>query len=261
MDPAQILQNVIRLRAAVQSSNYNFARQMRQFGAKFKFTGSAQELSRLDEEANSGFEIAKEYKNTKPEQVKKTYAEAQEWVQNVIACSRGRELPGNFNNAVISQLFLELSDRWKSLATAHVERIAELCSRFVQNVVSFLACEDVCANMKSFISEEIDRRTVRASGELDKLLKDQKKHIITYDPSYSERVQKMRARKQKAEVEKTMLRHQQGGFDLHGQTSITIDPKGFAASVASANSEMNMEKHSASDALICATAYYEVGAP
>ncbi|GAB7342218.1 hypothetical protein MBLNU457_g0464t1 [Dothideomycetes sp. NU457] len=258
LNPAQILHNVVRLRAAVQSSNLQFANQMHQIGAKFEFTGSAQEFSRLDEDANSGFNLAKEYKTTKPEQSKKTYAEAQAWVQSIIACTRGRELPGNFNNAVISELFLQLSERWNSLATAHVERIADLCSRFVQNVISYLACEDVCANMKSFIGDELDRRTGRASDELDKLLNDQKSHPITYNPNYSKSVQKMRARKQNNHMERFVLKNQSGGFDLHGQTSVTIDPKGLAASFAAYYSEMNMEKHSASDALICAMAYYEV---
>jgi len=233
LSPTHILQHVNRLRAAVQYSNHNFSHQMRRFGAKFKITDAPREFARLNEDADTNFSLAQEYKDAMPDQTKKTYLQARQWVEDVIACSSGRELPGSFNTSVISQLFQELSNRWKILATLHVKRVANICLRFVREAVSRLACPDVYKNMKTFLSEKMQDRTDRAIAELEKLMYDQKKHPITYDPGYTNLVQEMRMRKQSAETQLFMQNGQSAGYEVR-------------------------EDFSASDALICAIAYYKV---
>lgn len=220
LSSACILDNVIRLRAAVQYSNHNFSHQMRRSEAKLKFTDAPKEFARLDEDADHVFVLAAEYKN-RPDQTKMNYSEARQWVDNITACSSGRESPGSFNTSVMSQIFQELSLRWEPLAEHHVELVADICLRFVRQVVSKLACPDVYDNMKAFLTEKMEVRKNSALAELKNLVRDQKKHLITYDHLYTDLVQEMRMNRQSA------------GFEAR-------------------------DKSPATDALICAIAYYKV---
>lgn len=55
--------------------------------------------------------------------------------------SRGRELPGNYNNVLLTDLFHQQSQKPPSIAAAHVKEIARCIKTFVGKAVDALHIE------------------------------------------------------------------------------------------------------------------------
>ena len=104
-------------------------------------------------------------------------------------------------------------------------------------------------------------RLVAAQAELAKILADKACHPITYNHYYTTTIQKMRSKGQLAKMEVIMKKNEKTTYDYQRNSSTSIDPRGLAAGLANMSVEEDMDKFSASDALMCALAYYKVSSP
>jgi hypothetical protein len=96
--------DVRRLRAIVQQENETFARLMRQMGYTYHIGPEPTDDEDLREEILSE-DQSDLLKRSSHAPVKLPYEVALKWVRQTIARNRGRELQGNYNPLVISELF------------------------------------------------------------------------------------------------------------------------------------------------------------
>ncbi|PSK54726.1 Interferon-induced GTP-binding protein Mx2 [Elsinoe australis] len=250
--------NVSRLRAAVQHANLQFASQMRQYGSKFKVVDGPPEITELEEKEAKNFHFTKYYKRAESSQLVQSHQEAVKWVRHILERSRGRELPGNFNPAIIGQLFREQSINWASLATDHVGKVATLCDSFVQKLLRSITTPDVFTKIYTNIVEpELKARSDRAHDELSKIIKDKNGDPITYNHYYTSTIQKMRAQKLERKFKDFMEKKGSTTTDLCGDRQTSFNTASLVQAMSDTVVEEDMVKFSAEDALICHLAYYK----
>ncbi|KAG8628621.1 hypothetical protein KVT40_002486 [Elsinoe batatas] len=250
--------NQVRLRAAVQFANMQFAAQMRIYGSKYKLTDRPQEVNDLDDEEHKDFKVTPIYQGVEDFQIDQSYANALKWVQGILHHGRGRELPGNFNPAVIGQLFREQSSRWSELATEHVGIIAEQCDEFAKKLLASITSEDVRTRLYSrIVGPELNARTERAMVELKRIIEDKNGDPITYNHYYTTTIQKLRAKKQEKNMKELLNNNSTGITDESGQYRQITDTAGVLQGMRHVTIEQDMDKFSAEDALICHLAYYK----
>lgn len=249
--------NMRRLRAAVQHLNLKFASQMRQYGHKYRIwagdghagTNSKQDLPEPPLE---------DYEGAKDVQEVKSRPDAIQWVKCILVRTRGRELPGNFNPLLMSQLFWEQSENWERLALEHIDRVDALCKHFVRDAINDVVVEDVSIRLQSLkLDDALKRRRANACEELQRLVEDKQRPPITYDPAYTATVQEARAQKTTAKVQALM---DQAKVDVggEGEQKQTLVNAKLLQSQLKELIEPDMDKTSAEDALDSQLAYYQV---
>ena len=107
--------------------------------------------------------------------------------------TRGRELPGNYNHALLMELFHHQSKRWKHLAANHLDDIYDNLVEFVvlaaQHVITDeLVRTDILENIQLALRD----KKKDAVAELDRLCDDERQQPITYNHYYTDNVQKSR---------------------------------------------------------------------
>ncbi|TEA14872.1 Interferon-induced GTP-binding protein Mx [Colletotrichum sidae] len=127
---------IARLRAVVQYSNANFAEEVQKRGHKYSFSMAEDEPP---EDANLDQNNASTSTSPKPLSKKESVA----WVQKMLLRSRGTELIGNFNPNLIGELFWEQSQPWEQLASSHIEKVSQLCKRFLTNLLEQKAPKEI----------------------------------------------------------------------------------------------------------------------
>jgi hypothetical protein len=111
----------------------------------------------------------------------------------VYQTTRGRELPGNCNHALLTELFHEQSKPWQGIATEHVEQIHASTVEFVDHAIAYLGIEEhVLVGIKEGIDVALRESKTKAEEELSKLCADEQEHPITYNHYYTDNVQKSR---------------------------------------------------------------------
>ncbi|KAI7233482.1 hypothetical protein KC330_g5346 [Hortaea werneckii] len=218
--------NMRRLRAVVQHFNLQFASTIRQYGHKLAIIESDSEVAAEEPQLEAGYEhFADLQEHIEP-------SEAVNRVRRILIRSRGRELPGTFNPLLISQLFWEQSSNWHAIAAYHIENVASICWNLVETAVDHAVSKDIADRIKALkVESALASRLEAAKAELGRIIADMKHHPITYDPSYTAIVQKMRQEKHNAKFENLVERA--GAYLQH------------------------MDKKSAEDALDCQQAYYK----
>lgn len=251
--------NMRRLRAAVQHYNLQFASQMRQFGHKFRIPATDDAAGTNSPQDLPEPPLHDEYAKASSKQQEMSREDAVDWVKNLLVKTRGRELPGNFNPLLMSQLFWEQSENWEELALAHIDRIDALCSTFVRAAIQAVVTPDIADRMQALkLDEALQTRRQAAVQELDYLIKDKQRAPITYDPSYTATVQGSRGKKTKSKFQA-----------LVDQAKVNVWPDGADRSKTYVNPDVlqngfqellepDMDKTSAEDALDSQLAYYKV---
>ncbi|KAK4541234.1 hypothetical protein LTR36_008150 [Oleoguttula mirabilis] len=250
--------NMRRLRAAVQHMNLQFASQMRQFGHKFRIMATDDAAGTNSKKDLPEPELMVEYAEAKSLQKRLSRPDAVQWVKNILVRTRGRELPGNFNPLLMSQLFWEQSEHWKDLARAHVDRVNALCSAFVGMAIRTVVNEEMAEKVQmAKIDQALKDRCEDAVRELQSLIEDKQRPPITSDPSYTAAVQESRARKTKAKFDALM---NQAKVNVpvgdSGEQKAMLNPE-VLQNVLKELTEPDMDKPSAEDALDCQLAYYK----
>ncbi|KAF4253645.1 hypothetical protein KXX13_006461 [Aspergillus fumigatus] len=168
-----------RLRAAIHAENGKFAAYMRRHGQKRKvISAELQEDTETETEAGQIL-VAKEQMSA--------------WIKKIYDRTRGRELPGNGNHALLSELFHEQSSRWGDIARDHVNAITDLVYQFVQSACAFVIKDtNARQTISSIITEKLGDNAKGALHELSKLLADEAGYPITYNHYYTDNVQRTR---------------------------------------------------------------------
>ncbi|CRG83177.1 hypothetical protein PISL3812_00526 [Talaromyces islandicus] len=179
----------VRLRAAVHKENEEFAAYMRQRSEKRKIV-SEEQLETI--EAEEG-------------QLLLTDDGMMSWVRKIYHETRGRELPGNHNYSLLTELFHAQSERWGSISRRHVDTVVSLVSRFIDSALAFVVKDpDVRKNLMEGIKLTLQIHTNEAYEELEKLLLDEARHPITYNHYYTDNIQKARLDRSKNELKTSM---------------------------------------------------------
>lgn len=99
--------------------------------------------------------------------------------------TRGRELPGNYNHVLLTELFHRQSKRWPRLAQDHIDTVSDHIKTFVGKAMKYIKMEDyVRAEIQESIKISLQENRVRAEEELAKLCADEEEQPITYNREY-----------------------------------------------------------------------------
>jgi hypothetical protein len=170
-------------------------------------------------------------------------------------------LPGNYNSALLSELFQEQSQRWRHISQSHVSEVMKLTSKWVHQATQRLITEarlrrDIGSNLNIWL----DQAKKLALGELDKLIDDEQRSPLTYNHYYTDNVQKNRLQNQKVAVREAIdvvTEH-----DWHGKLHISNHSDDINRFISAIESRItvDMDEQACKEALIQLHAYYKVRA-
>lgn len=256
------LSTIARLRAVVQYLNTEFYHTIRENGHKYQIDTSGVEPT----DQSGALPVPREPANetVNPNKVinptKMSKAEALQWIRRTLVQNRGRELQGNFNPLIIGELFWEQSSNWKRLAADHMECVARICGRFLEDLLRQKCPKDVKTHLwSSLFLDALKDRRAEALKELDKIMEDVKSFPLNYNHYYSDTIHKRRQERQKKFLEKSLESATQhtylpGCHSTHKSASIDVAQvvAGFSSSV-----DPDMENFSCEEALDCVFAIYK----
>ncbi|EAW11456.1 putative dynamin GTPase [Aspergillus clavatus NRRL 1] len=178
----------VRLRAAVHRENEAFASYMRNNSEKRRVVTEAE----TDTEAEEG-------------QILVTDEQLMSWIEEKYHETRGRELPGNHNYALLAELYHAQSERWGGIGRKHVGEIVSLVSQFVSHALKFVVKDPkVCDSVSKVVNAALHVGIQHAHEELEKLLQDETRQPITYNHYYTDNIQKARLDRSKRQLAKSL---------------------------------------------------------
>ena len=175
--------------------------------------------------------------------------------------SRGKELPGNYNHVLLTDLFHLQSSRWLSIAEEHAEKVAQKIATYVNGALKYLIVDErVLAELTEMVDQELRRNKELATAELQKLWQDERtQQPITYNHYYTDNVQKSRQSSARGELRSAV--QQAVDKDWNGKfhfVNNSVDETRFLDSLQR-RIIVNMEEQACNEALIGLKAYYKVG--
>ncbi|KAF7870439.1 hypothetical protein EAF04_004183 [Stromatinia cepivora] len=247
LDPKATLR---RMRACVQMMNTQFTETMRTKGHKYQIDKSVGAVSiRGTVEAEEARERGESEKLTKKEGL--------DWVRQALARTRGKELIGNYNPLLISELFWEQSTKWERLAAEHIERVSDVCTRFLKDLLLEMTPKDVESRLwSSRIEDELRDRNSAAARELGYLMEDNVNHPINYNHYYTDTVKNRQQERENADLEKCCQDAAEGVETSEGVQISLVVQKLKENLMKSA--EKDMEVVTSEAALDCVLAIYKV---
>ncbi|PKY04430.1 hypothetical protein P168DRAFT_343960 [Aspergillus campestris IBT 28561] len=269
-------ETIRRLRAAIQFMNQSFAQEMRKNAHKYQIRGLGADApipkdTALNESKTNGVDgemqpldecTSDEDYNpfrdiSRPQNM--SHQKAIDWVRKVVTRARGRELSGNFNPLVISELFWEQSSKWRLFAQAHVEQVSNVCHCFLKSLLREKAPRDTLSCMWPLIVDEMKARQRRAMEELDKILTDTTSCVINYNHYYTDTIQKSQFERRKGALRDCISRAtsvvRPTNMSNKNTTSIDVDK---ALNMYHEHIDPNMDTHSSEEVLDCVIAIYKV---
>lgn len=94
--------------------------------------------------------------------------------------TRGRELPGNYNHVLLTELFHHQSHHWPRIAGYHLESVHHAIDDFVRDAIAYLKVEDHVRNeIQEIADTKMQESRDRAQSELDKICADERQQPIT----------------------------------------------------------------------------------
>jgi hypothetical protein len=107
--------------------------------------------------------------------------------------TRGRELPGNYNHALLAELFHFQSKRWRQLAGDHIQLVHKALKSFITALADHVTDEErISLEIKRQVNDRLTAHMNQAEEELQILVDDEHQQPITYNHSYTDNVQKAR---------------------------------------------------------------------
>lgn len=216
-----------RLRAVVQNCLLDLAFEMRQ-------NGRAREI--VDTDPAGPHEVSRDV--------------FLDEVGDLLAKSRGRELPGMCNPIIIGQLFRDQSRPWRGILERSAGSILGNARDVVRLVLEHVLDDDVAESVSRWVVNaglaDIEQ-SLRA--KLDEIMRPHETlHPITYSESLAELVQKRRLEKQEAEIRKIV----KDSRDLEGLTETVLTRSLIA------KAKRDLSREASSDAVDWMEAYYGV---
>ncbi|KAL7812134.1 P-loop containing nucleoside triphosphate hydrolase protein [Trichoderma aethiopicum] len=235
--------NESRLRARVQELNTTFAARMRDSGQKRNLLEPALNSLKDGEPFDSIASRARKIELT-------------DWIQQAHSRTRGKELPGNHNPALLQELFREQSSPWLGIAELHVDRTIAIVRQWIDHALERLHPEkDVQYRIQIILYSWLINAQKSALGELQKLIDDERRGPLTYNHYYTDNVQKTRLEAQRQAVQRAV--HQKkdslGRLRLDNERDIESFVEAIKITVTA-----DMDEEACNEALIQLGAYYKV---
>ncbi|KAI4271952.1 MAG: hypothetical protein L6R38_006737 [Xanthoria sp. 2 TBL-2021] len=249
----------IRLRASVHLLNTNCSDKIRKNRQKRKVVesnvnvDSEHEVLECKVDASSSNE-----RSFSDAQLLVTECEIETWVKEVYHSSRGKELPGNYNHVLLSELFYIQSSRWYQIAKDHLNSVHKVIVGFVKSRLRHIIHDErIFSDLLEIIIASLQTSQKNAEEELNKLWQDEKQQPITYNHYYTDNVQKSRQDTTRQMIRKAMegARQEWGGRFYISNNQ--IDAGKLLASLQS-HVTVDMDKQACSKALAGLNAYYKV---
>ncbi|KAJ4194581.1 hypothetical protein NW759_016514 [Fusarium solani] len=188
-----------------------------------------------------------------------TKAEMMHWVKQAYVRTKGKELPGNYNSALLGELFLEQSQPWLPIAENHVDSVFSAVSRWVDKATDVLFHEEkIRREIRDLLQDWMQRAREQASNELGKLIQDEKRSPLTYNHYYTDNVQKARLNFQRMAIKGVVDEVTQR--DWHGKLHISncsVEIEKFVSALQ-ARITVNMDEQACNEAITELNAYYKV---
>ncbi|KFZ18620.1 hypothetical protein V501_01116 [Pseudogymnoascus sp. VKM F-4519 (FW-2642)] len=238
-----------RLRADIHCLNGRFSTYMRDNGHLRKLC--------LDSEPDVG-PGSDDDSDEDGETLRVVKQEVEAWVKRVYLKTRGRELPGNYNHVLLSELYREQSSQWTVIANSHLTSVLTTTARFVDMVLNWIIEEeDVKNRVREIIQSMFEIKKAAATKELETLIKDEKRQPITYNHYYTDNIQNARHDAIKGNIQKAMqsVEHDHNG-KLHA-CKTAMDSLKLIVSLQN-KVIVNMDDQACSEALAGLNAYYKV---
>ncbi|KAJ6132636.1 Dynamin [Penicillium samsonianum] len=233
----------VRLRAAIHMENEMFSDHIRQYGEKRKIV--SENPSDADENEGGQLFVTKEG--------------MLDWIRQVYDRTRGQELPGNYNQALLTELFHVQSLRWAQIAREHIVAISKIVSQFV-NAALMYAIKDgkVRENIGRLVSTTLEANVEAAEHELERILEDETRQPITYNHYYTDNIQNARNEASKSLIENS-VRHAIRD-DWNGSLHLENTEKDCVKLLSSLKKRVivDMKEQACSEAKTDLTAYYKV---
>ncbi|SPJ90330.1 related to dynamin GTPase [Fusarium torulosum] len=240
--------NGSRLRARIQQLNTAFATEVRENGGR-----------RRVEAAFDSSESDSESTNDADGQMIVTEAEMMEWVRQAYVRTKGKELPGNYNTALLGELFQEQSQPWASIAERHVSNVFGAVSSWVDKAIDELFYEEkIRREIRDLLQDWMEGARKQALKELGKLIQDEKRSPLTYNHYYTDNVQRARLTSQRTAMKDIVSNVTKQ--DWHGKLHIpncAAEIEKFVSALQ-ARIIVNMDDQACSEALTELNAYYKV---
>lgn len=263
--------SIRRLRAVIQHMNEEFARKIRMSGHKYQF-GHMEGSSAINQDFSEGASADKESAilpiSNPGKPTKLTHIQALDWVGQVLARTRGRELPGNFNPLLVGELFWEQSSNWSRFATDHVKEVAQVCNQFLESVLEEICPKDIRSNLWSFlIRDALKVRNEASVQELEKIMEDNKSYPINYNHYYTDTIDRRRLAREKEAREKEAREKEslaKSIADASTKISSELDsashsePSDQDLAKPTGRSQPSMKMYSCEEALDCVFSIYKV---
>ncbi|KAJ8067088.1 hypothetical protein OCU04_004467 [Sclerotinia nivalis] len=201
--------------------------------------------------------IEAEEAREKGESEKLTKKEGLDWVRQALTRTRGKELVGNYNPLLISELFWEQSTKWERLAAEHIERVSDVCTRFLKDLLLEMTPKDVESRLwSSRIEDQLRDRNSAAARELGYLMEDHVNHPINYNHYYTDTVKNRQQERENADLEKCCQDAAEGVETSEGvQVSLVVQR---IKENLMKSTEKDMEVVTSEAALDCVLAIYKV---
>lgn len=108
---------------------------------------------------------------------------------------RGQQLQGDYDPLLVYHLFVEYSRKWDDIARDYSDRMEDITSKFLQQVVDSVWPQRMRTRLWSILlNEKIQERHERAKEELARLLRDRQRRSPFYGPEYPKRLKDLQER-------------------------------------------------------------------
>lgn len=174
--------------------------------------------------------------------------------------SRGRELPGLFNPMIVSDLFKEQITPWGDITRTHVRKVWNAARYFLKHLTQHASDPSMFnVTMETVVEPRLDAFLISLKEKTAGLLKQhQECHPITNNHLLAETLQKVRFERQTSQITNT-IQNFFGSTSLQPgtQVSVILDVGSLHGQLLKLV-EPDMTYYTASSALDCLQAYYEV---
>ncbi|KAK2846368.1 hypothetical protein FQN49_005790 [Arthroderma sp. PD_2] len=232
-----------RLRTVVQNTLRDFAEDMRLKGHSLEIVDRVPSV--LEETNNKPKKISRDQ-----------YADQ---VKDLMARSRGCELPGTYSPHIVAELFREQCQPWKALVNTFAQKIFTAARVMVRSALDHVADEATAtALLQEIISPGLQGIEKSLKLKISELLEHHEVgHPITYNHYLTDNVQKAQANRRKQELAK-LLKQFLGSSALEdGRLNHKFNAEDLLSSLAE-GTEANMDRYASNAAIDMTQAYYKV---
>ena len=181
-------------------------------------------------------------------------------IAKLLRRTRGRELPGTFNAMIVKDLFSEQCQPWTEIVNDHVQAVWKATSRFLGLAVAATADEGTAKSLlRDIFDPAMDEIWTQLKKKTDELLIwHSQGHPVTYNHYFTETLQNIRSRRRREGFAKALKSY----FGHGSSESVAIEASNVnieaLVNALDLETESDMDRSAASEALDCADAYYKV---